>query len=489
MPSPVHRADFREVKGRSSVAAFLLGMGMIALTIFVGRAHALYFLFIVLSFVFTWFWRKAPRPWIFLVSIVAATPIPLFRQQVACNLLFAFALAVFNADFLFKLPKWTYVPTAMALMGVLTSSFNWMTESVIPSLLRQGAFAYNFLVSLFVFLPMIYFRMRGSRDHAANLRGLLFCLILPSTAILLTTKLVGIETNVYENSQHLGSLSEGYLDYLLGRVEVNFHRTEVGFILAALICASTAVAVSRVSFLYRLMAAACSVSNVALLLATGSFGSGSACLVGLAAIFYAQFRVFNPVRCLASLAILGCSILLIYSLFPSSGKKYLEKRYEVRVTNRDQDRVVLWTRAVGYILENPGGVGLTFTVGDRVKTNPHNDYLLYTVSYGFFGGMAYLCLVTALLLYFIRGRNQRIADPSAFAIHLAGLGVVVALALNSMTDHLTNNRWYFNIIWSIVWYSYFCSQAAHREVSSESDAEVAKVAMIASHGESISVVT
>ncbi|OGU10956.1 MAG: hypothetical protein A2075_04015 [Geobacteraceae bacterium GWC2_58_44] len=462
---------------------------MVALTIVVGRAHALYLLFIVSSFAITYFWRSAPRPWICLVSIVAATPIPLFRQQVACNLLFAFALAVFNANFLFKLPKWTYVPAAMALMGVLTSSFNWLSESVIGSILRQGAFVYNFLVSLFIFLPLIYFRMRESRDHEANLRGLLFCLILPSTAILLTTKLVGIETNVYENSLHVGSLAEGYLDYLLGRVVVNFHRTEVGFILAALICASTAIAVSRVRLQYRLVAAACSVSNIILLLSTGSFGSGSACLVGLAAIFYAQFRVLNPARCLASMAVLGCSILLIYSLFPSSGKKYLEKRYQVRVTNRDQDRVVLWTRAMGYILENPEGVGLTFTVGDKVKTNPHNDYLLYTVSYGFLGGLAYLYLVTVLLLYFIQVRNRKIEDHSAFAIHLAGLGVVVALALNSMTDHLTNNRWYFNVIWSIVWYSYFCSQAAHRQpVSLEADGEAAKVERMASHGESIAVI-
>src|SRR6266568_1095035 len=110
MPSPVYTADFREVKGRSSVVAFFLGMGMVGLTIVVGRTHALYFLFIVSSFVITYFWRKTPRPWIFLVSIVAATPIPLFMQQVACNLLFALALAVFNANFLFKLPKWTYVP-------------------------------------------------------------------------------------------------------------------------------------------------------------------------------------------------------------------------------------------------------------------------------------------------------------------------------------------------------------------------------------------
>ena len=61
--------------------------------------------------------------------------------------------------------------------------------------------------------------------------------------------------------------------YQLGKVIVNFMRTEVGFILAALICASAAVTASPVKILYRVVAAACLASNAFLLLFTASFGS------------------------------------------------------------------------------------------------------------------------------------------------------------------------------------------------------------------------
>ena len=144
-------------------------------------------------------------------------------------------------------------------------------------------------------------------------------------------------------------------------------------------------------------------------------------------------------------------------------KEYLGKRYEHRVVKADTDRLVLWARAVEHLLEHPEGVGLTLSVGDKVKSYIHNDYLTYAVSYGFIGGLAYASLVVGLLISFFRVRKSAIDDPSALAIHLAGLGVIVAIAVNSMTDHMNVNRWYFNVIWSLIWYSYFCSRAVQTE--------------------------
>ena len=453
---------FREVRERTSVIAFFLGMAIIAATILLGNTHALYISVLVFSFIITLLWRKAPRPWIFLVSITSATPIPLFRQGVACNLVFAFWFIALNVMCLSKLPKWIFVPTGLALIGVISSSSYWMTDNVIGSIMRQGAYAYNFLLAPLILLPVIYFRMEKSQDNAANLRGLLFYLIVPSTLILLTAKLMGTPANLWEASLHTESLSEGYIIYQLGKVLVNFTRTQVGFILAALICASTAIVVARVNVLYRLLSGTCMVSNLVLLLTTGSFGSGLACLCGLVAIFYAQIRVISIVRWITLIGVIAGILFLTYSLSPPDVKQYLEKRYEHRVNaGTEQDRFVLWGLGMDYFLENPGGVGLTFTVGDRAKVNIHNDFLTYAVSYGVTGGLAYAYLVAGLLIYFIRSQKRIIDDHSALAVNLAGLSVIVAVAVNSMTDHLTANRWYFNVIWSIIWYSYFCSRAAH----------------------------
>jgi O-antigen ligase len=451
-------SDFREVPGRTSVIAFFLGMAIIAGAIFLGRSYAFYVSFLAFSILITLLWTKAPRPWIFLVSISAATPIPISNKQFACNLLFALWFAVFCRRYLFRLPKWIYVPTALAVIGIFTSSINWMSGDVLGNVMRQGAFAYNIFLGPFLLLPVVYLRMEESRDHAADLRGLLFCLIVPSTLILISAKLFGTVDNAWEASLHGEGLGEGYLLYALGKVIVNFQRTDVGFILAALICASTAVTVSEVKGLYRVLAGACLASNVFFLLVTGSFGSILAVICGLAAIFYAQFRRVNVARVLLSVIVIACLLVLAYSLSPPSIKEYLEKRYEQRVVKTDQDRPVLWARGMAYLLEHPEGVGLTLAVGDEVRSFIHNDYLVYAVSYGVIGGLGYASLVAGLLISFFQRRKSLMNDPSALAVFLAGLGVIVALAVNSMTDHSNVNRWYFNVIWCLIWYSYFCSR-------------------------------
>jgi hypothetical protein len=461
-------SDFREVRGGTSLIAFFLGMAIIAASIFLGRSYIFFVSFLAFSILMTLLWAnaKATRPWIFLVSVSAATPIAVSRYQFACNLVFALWFAVFNTRYLFRLPKWIYVPTALAVLGIFASSINWISGDAlrdpVRSMMRQVTFGYNLFLAPFLLLPAVYLRMKDSRDHAANLQGLLFCLIVPSTLILISAKLFGTVANAWEASLHVEMLPEGFLLYQLGKVVVNFLRTEVGFILAALICASTAITVSQVKGLYRLLAGACLASNVFLLLATGSIGSILACLCGLAAIFYTQLRSANLIRVFVSVTAIACLLLIAYSFSPPEVKEYLEQRYQFRVvkSGKDQDRFMLWGRAIDSLLDHPEGVGLTLAVGDKVKSFIHNDYLVYAVSYGVIGGLAYLSLVAGLLISFSRRRKSASYDSSLFAIHLAGLGVIVALAVNSMTDHMNSNRWYFNVIWSVIWYSYFCSRAA-----------------------------
>jgi hypothetical protein len=458
-PSHSQLSDVQEVRERTSIIAFLMGMTIIAAAILLGRSYSFFIFFLAFSIIITLFWRKSPQPWIYLVSISAATPIAISRQQFPCNLVFAFWFSLLNIQYLLKLPKWIYVPTALAVIGVLSSSINWASDDVIRNIMRQGAFAYNFFLAPFLLLPVVYMKMGESHDHAANLQGLLFFLIIPSTLVLISARLFGSVANAWEASLHVVSLSEGFLNYKIGKVIVSFLRTEVGFILAALICASAAVTVSQVKGLYRLIAGGCLASNAFLLLATGSFGSIFACLCGLASIFFTQIRTINFSKVLVSVAVICGMLLMTYALSPPSIKGYLEKRYEFRVVKKDTDRLELWERAVEHILKHPEGVGLTLKVGDKKKTFVHNDYLVYTVSYGLIGGLGYAVLVGGLLFSFFRIRKKVINDPSALAVHLAGLGVIVAIAVNSITDHMNSNRWYFNVIWSLIWYSYFCSRA------------------------------
>ncbi|MEN6373151.1 MAG: O-antigen ligase family protein [Smithella sp.] len=325
-------------------------------------------------------------------------------------------------------------------------------------------------------LPVIYVRMSKSQDHEANIQGLLFGLIIPTTLILIIAKTFGTVANDWEASLHADGLAEGFLAYRLGKVIISFSRTGIGFVLASLICASTAIAYSGVNTKYRLLAGACLISNIFLLLATGSFGSIIAVLCGLAAIFYTQLRKVRITKVITSITVVCCIVLLVYGLSPSSTKKYLGKRYEHRVVEMDTDRLTLWSRAIDYLVEHPQGVGLTFTVGEVVQSHPHNDYIAYLVSYGVIGGLAYPFLLIGLFIYFSNRRRRRIENNNAFAIHLAGFGVVVAFMINSMTDNIAVNRWYFNMIWSLIWYCYFCSRAAQSVIVPDEVTEKTAVA-------------
>ncbi len=456
--------DFREVSERMPVIAFFLGMSIIAACIFLGRSHVFYVAVFIFAFCITLFWRKAPRPWIFLASIVAATPIPLFRQQFASNLIFAAWFIVFNMKYLSKLPKWIYALTGLIIIGFFTSSINWLSGNIMGGILRQSAYFFNFGLAPLILIPMIYLRMKDSKNYEANMQGLLFCLIVPSTLILLAAKIFGHQANVWQASLHEAAGAEGYVQYLLGKVIIDFSRTGVGFILAVLICASTAITISQVKVRDRLIAGSCLISNIFMLLVTGSFGSMLAVFCGYAGMFYTQGRKVRITKVIASAAAVCFILLLIYGLSPSSTKEYLGKRFEHRVVNADTDRLTLWGRAFNYILENPTGVGLRYRVGDKVTSNPHNEYLVYIVSYGALGGLAYPFLVVGLLISFFRRRKRVINDPAALAVYLAGLSVTAAVAVNSMTDNVGVNRWYFNIMWSLIWYCYFCSLAGQSGV-------------------------
>jgi len=97
-------SDFREVRGRTSSIAFFLGMTIIVAPFFLGvRTPSLFLSVLLVSYDSRM--EESSRPWIFLVSISAATPIAISRQQIACNLIFAFWFAVFNMKYIFRLPN------------------------------------------------------------------------------------------------------------------------------------------------------------------------------------------------------------------------------------------------------------------------------------------------------------------------------------------------------------------------------------------------
>jgi len=433
-----------------------LGILIIAVSLFVGNSYTLSAGTLFISLIATAFYRKHPLPWMFLVSILAANPIN-GSAAFPSNLIFAFCLVVLFAMVLFELPRWVYIPALLSLLGFFISSRNWMSGGM--SVLQQTNYMVNYLMMPFVLLPVVYLKMAEEKNDTTRLKGLLYCLILPSTLLLLAAYIFGRPTIDYKSIETYHAMDIRIYRFI--NTEVNFTRTHVGFIFASLICASSAIVILPVKPVHRLLAVLCLVGNVFLLLAVGSVGSGIASLCGLAAVFFCASLRVNVVRSIVSVVAVVCVVVSVWVIAPVKVKNYMETRYKERITRgiNTVDRLVLWKRAVDYSVEHPEGMGWSLSYGDKYrKSNPHNDYLLYAINYGIIAGAVYLYFVLRLTLSFLRKSLAPVRDPSALAINLAGLGVVVVLLVNSMSDHLTASKWYFYVLWSIVWYAYFCSR-------------------------------
>lgn len=447
-----------EVEQQKTSRGIFLGMAILAASVAIGKSFIFFGGFLILSLIITLAWRKHPVRWAFLVSAAAATPVLISKYQVTTSLAFALWSVFLTPRYLLKLPKWLYGLTILAFLGVITSSLNWLSGDLLISMARQATHAFNFLFAPLVLLPLVYARMRESRGQELNLKGLLFCLILPSTLLLLSAKLFGTVMNAWQASQHAGGTGDGFFVYRLGKAYIVFLRTDVGFILAALICASTSITVSLVGVRQRIIAGGCLVANVFLMLSTASFGSIFASMCGLAAIFVVQIRRINLAKLFSSIIGVLCLMIVVYALLPAKTKQYLEGRYEHRIENKNKDRLELWTAGAKYFLNHPEGVGHTLGVPEGNDTVfVHNEYIVKFISYGALGGLAYVLLIACLFFSLLATQKNVRGDPAGLAVWLAGLGVLIAASVNSMTDHFSGTRVYYNVIWSLIWYCYFCS--------------------------------
>ncbi len=410
----------------------------------------------------TIFWGQYQRSWIMLASIMTAAPLN-WPCAFPCNQIFALWLLLFNMNCIHALPKWLLVTALSGVVAFLCSSAGWTSGISASDIVKQSANMVMFLMGPIILIPTIYFRKATESDNLSKLKGLLYYLIIPSTLILIAAYCFGTLIRSTEAEEtHLEV--DMAMRYELGRSMIDFVRTHVGFILASLICASTPMIILKIKMTYRVLAAICLAINVFLLFFTGSVGSTSACLCSLVCIFFIAARGMSLTRTLISIVAVASVLILVWSLSPAGVKDYVSDRYHERFANKETkginavDRFMLWQHAADYILEHPLGVGWSEEYGDKVKMYAHNDYLTYCIGFGVLGGATYAYVVLRLLIYFFRKASSICKDSYALSITLSGLGVLIVVSINSMTDHLSTNPWYFNTLWSIIWYAYFCGQ-------------------------------
>lgn len=458
-----------------------LGMGINLASLAIGAPYQMAVVGLAAAVIATFAWSERPLAWVLFVAVLAANP---------ANPTTPIALNLYSALLFFMLARseaWRGVPRLVqfALGFVLLSmavsilvsysahrtvptisstdvdlprvySTTWtggVSADIFPT---QLIAILNYLLGPFLLIPLIFTRLRRDLDPELLVKGLVFGLLLPTILLFLLARIAGrptIDANV--QSQDLLNVST----FRLGKLDIQMIRTQSGIILASLVCGSFAIAISPIARWTRIAATGCLAASVYLMLITGSVGSSLASLAGMILILVMGKRRFS-IRRYFLLLLLGTGLALTaWSVMPAAIQQYAVSRYEVRMGASGSavgDRAWRWKKAFNYLTDHPAGVGWSIYI-EPLGTYPHNDYLTYAIAYGVLCGLIYLLYPSGLLFSFVF-LNSKVADPSRFALALAGAGVTTVLLINSMSDHMTANRWYFNVIWSLIWYAFAASR-------------------------------
>jgi len=451
-----------DVGGKQIYFAFCLGMVFDLASIYFGNPYLVSLLAVLLAALMTFKWLNKPMPWIVLVSVIAANPVNI-NASISLNLIFAFFLILLNTQYLNKLPSWLYIVLVFAFVSILGSVINWRVNG---GYFTQFAAILNYIVGPFFLIPLIYFRLQKVRNAKLLLTGFVISLIVPSVILMYLARLFG--SPVVDSRTSAFDYLVNISVYYLGNVEFQLTRTHAGILLASLICASFAVIVSSVSKTIRLLCVGCLIIAIFLLLVTGSVGSTLAALCGIILLLITAQRYNSLKRYIVILPIIIGFAFVGWNQVPQGIKTYADSRYEERFSGsaiEASDRTIRWQESLEYMIQNPEGRGWDLYVS-TTGSYPHNEYLAYAIAFGFLCGLLYI-FVPAKILFSMLAPKVRIKSPAQITILLAGVGVVTVLLFISFSDHLTANRWYFNVVWSIVWYSYFASMAVINPKSDE----------------------
>jgi hypothetical protein len=440
--------------GRPVYLTFLFGMAINLVSIYIGNPYIVSLLVLLVSAVMTFKWLNKPMPWLVLVSVVAANPVNL-NAPIALNLLFAIALLILNMHHMNKLPSWLYMVLLFVGLSICGSVFNWSTTG---GYFTQFAAIGNYVIAPFFLIPLTYYRLQYEVDAGLLLKVFVVSLIVPSITLMLLARTFGVPL-IDASSSGVDFLLNVSV-YYLGGTTFQLTRTQVGIPLAVLICACASVLLCPVSKYVRSVAAGCLFVAGFLLLVTGSMGSSLSAVCSFGLILIVGRRYISIKRYVVVFPIMIGLVLVGWNFVPAEIKLYAESRYDQKFTGNTidtSDRSDRWLLSLDYLAANPEGRGWDLYVAP-IRTYPHNDYLSYGIAFGLVCGLMYVFVPIKILSLLIL-QKLPIKNPSQIALLLAGVGVVAVLLFNSLTDHLTANRWYFNVVWSMVWYCYFASKS------------------------------
>ena len=441
-----------EESARAPVIASVVALLVNVVSIYIGNVYVVAPLVVGASvFLLLVFWNSSIAK-VCVLSIFAANPTNL-NSTIAANLIFAVVIAAADLRQMRSLPKWVLLLTTAGVFCFLGTIPEWYGTSFKIDEGNQFVAFTNYFLSVLLIIPLGYTLVRRWSSSISETWVFLFALVLPSVAFLFAATLFGKPLAVPTNKSIAGIATiEPIL--VLGRTEFQVVRTQIGFILAALICAVVPIILIPGRAVYRVISILVFIGTLYLFSITGSFGSMLSAFIGVVVqLVVATLRIRNLKLAIAAVVVLGV-VILLWEYAPGPTQTYLEARYTQRAGGNGiemSDRVDIWIQAYRFMMEHATGIGFSLWVGG-IGGYPHNDFLTYGIAYGVVGGAIYLAAVLGCLLKLSKALLKR-ESLETFVIRLSGLGVGLVVLINSFSDHLTANRWYFNILWSMIWFA------------------------------------
>lgn len=237
-------------------------------------------------------------------------------------------------------------------------------------------------------------------------------------------------------------------EQFIGNVSLNFLRTQVCILLAALAVGSLALGVGA-GFSFRAVPFVLALCvSVAMILMLASTGSALAMVggMGVVALSYFGSRLSLGRILLGAVFFAVVGSALYWAVFKTENA--LSQRIEEKAIQLDRtgiDRMAFWENGIAEICKTPFGEGWSSRTG-------HSDYLLFLLSYGWPTGLLYIAAVGSLVLSIWHSLRWHRAtpDPQLRTLLMVGLAVLSVYVVNSILDMLSANIGYYETVWALI---------------------------------------
>lgn len=234
----------------------------------------------------------------------------------------------------------------------------------------------------------------------------------------------------------------------IGAVSLNFVRTQVCIVLAALATVALAlgvgVGVNRRALPFLLASGL----SVLMIMRLASIGSALSMVCGMAVLAFCYVGVRRSSgRVLLGvllLAVVGSALYWVV-IRSENALAYRVAEKALQFETGGIDRRVFWEEGIAAIGKAPLGEGWSTRTG-------HSDWLLFLLAYGWPTGLLYVAAAGSLFMSLWRAlrRSMAAADRQLNVLLPVGLAALSVYSANAILDMLSANIGYYETVWALI---------------------------------------